>query len=201
MCIFHDNKIHFYTWPLNIDKKSIDILTECNIHVYNRDLSPINKKQYDSNSLVYEHVKRCSALINLIINDIMSFIQLYNIDKDNIIISSEGLSYASNGDATLNLAAYKQALLVKLYENGLTNIKTYSPITIKATAGKSKKGEGSKTAMIDAIKEEERTHKFIEILATDDSKLKKKTAYIQTIDDLVDAYWCYKTTMKKEDLE
>ena len=55
--------------------------------------------------------------------------------------------------------------------------------------------------MIDAIKEEERTHKFIEILATDDSKLKKKTAYIQTIDDLVDAYWCYKTTMKKEDLE
>lgn len=200
MCIYHNNKLYFYTWPLNIDNKSIEILKQCDVNVYNRNLQPINKKQYDSNSLVYEHVKRSSLLTNLIINDIMSFIKFHNIDKNNIIISSEGLSYASNGDATLNLAAYKQVLLTKLYENNLVNIKTYSPITIKATAGKSKKGEGSKTSMIDAIKEEEKNHKFIEILSTNDNLLKKKTAYIQTVDDLVDAYWCLKTTLKKEDL-
>lgn len=200
MCIYHNNKLYFYTWPLNIDNKSIEILRQCDVNVYNRNLQPINKKQYDSNSLVYEHVKRSSSLTNLIINDIMSFIKFHNIDKKNIIISSEGLSYASNGDATLNLAAYKQVLLTKLYENDLVNIKTYSPITIKATAGKSKKGEGSKTSMIDAIKEEEKNHKFIEILSTNDNLLKKKTAYIQTVDDLVDAYWCLKTTLKKEDL-
>lgn len=200
MCIYHNNKLYFYTWPLNIDNKSIEILKQCDVNVYNRNLQPINKKQYDSNSLVYEHVKRSSLLTDLIINDIMSFIKFHNIDKNNIIISSEGLSYASNGDATLNLAAYKQVLLTKLYENDLVNIKTYSPITIKATAGKSKKGEGSKTSMIDAIKEEEKNHKFIEILSTNDNLLKKKTAYIQTVDDLVDAYWCLKTTLKKEDL-
>lgn len=201
MCIFHNNKIHFYTWPLNIDKKSIDILNACNVYVYNRNLSPINKKQYDSNSLVLEHVIRCTQLINVIVSDIITFIDNNKIDKNDVIISSEGLSYGSNGDATLNLAAYKQAFLVKLYENGLTNIKTYSPITIKATAGKSKKGEWSKTGMIDAIKNEEKIHKFIEILSTNDNFLKKKTAYIQTVDDLVDAYWCFKTTLKKEELE
>lgn len=200
MCIFHNNKLDFYTWPLNIDKKSMDILKLCDIHVYNRELQPINKKQYDSNSLVYEHVKRCSELVNIIINDIMNFIKNNNINKNDIIISSEGLSYGSNGDATLNLAAYKQSLLIKLYENGLTNIKTYSPITIKSTAGKSKKGEGTKISMIDAIKNEEKIHKFIEILSTDDSLLKKKTSYIQTVDDLVDSYWCLKTTIKKENL-
>lgn len=200
MCIYHNNKLYFYTWPLNIDNKSIEILKQCDVNVCNRNLQPINKKQYDSNSLVYEHVKRSSLLTDLIINDIMSFIKFHNIDKNNIIISSEGLSYASNGDATLNLAAYKQVLLTKLYENDLVNIKTYSPITIKATAGKSKKGEGSKTSMIDAIKEEEKNHKLIEILSTNDNLLKKKTAYIQTVDDLVDAYWCLKTTLKKEDL-
>lgn len=201
MCIYHNDKIYFYTWPLNIDEKSYNRLKDCNINIVNRNLNSIDKKKFDSNSLVLEHVKRCNELINLIYNDILNFINENNIDINNVIISSEGLSYGSNGDATLNLAAYKQVLLNKFYENGLTNIKTYSPISIKATAGKSKKGETSKTKMIDAIKEENpKNHIFIETLIYNSEKLKKKTAYIQTIDDLVDAYWCLKTTIIKENL-
>lgn len=202
MCIYHENKIYFYTWPLKIDEKSENMLKECNINIINRHLESIDKKKYDSNSLVLEHTKRCSDLTNMILNTILNFITEMKININDVIISSEGLSYGSNGDATLNLAAYKQTLLVKLYENSLTNIKTYSPITIKSTAGKSKKGEGSKTSMIDALKSENKSiHKFIEILVDEPDKLKKKTAFVQTVDDLVDAYWCLKTTIKKENLE
>lgn len=202
MCIYHENKIHFYTWPLSIDDKSEIALKSCNINVHNRKLNSIDKKQYNSCTLVLEHVIRCKDLIEIILNDIIKFINDNNIDKNNVIISSEGLSFASKGDATLNLAAYKQVLLVKLYEYGLTNIKTYSPISIKATAGKSKKGETSKTMMIDAIKDENpNNHKFIYTLIYNSDLLKKKTSYISTIDDLVDAYWCLKTTILKENLQ
>ena len=201
MCIYHNNEIYFYTWPLNIDNKSELLLTDCNINVNNRQLNSIDKKKYDSNSLILEHTNRCSMLTSMILNDIISFINEHSINIDDIIISSEGLSYGSNGDATLNLAAYKQSLLVKFYEYGLKNIKTYAPITIKSVAGRSKKGERSKTEMIDALKNENKIHKFIETLIDNPDKLKKKTAFIQTVDDLVDAYWCLKTTIVKENLE
>ena len=200
MCVYVNNEILFYAWPAKIDKKTEDLLNGANINVYNRNIDPINKKQYSSSSLVLEHIKRSVELSNLIINDINNIIYKYNIKKDDVIISSEGLSFASKGDATLNLAAYKQVLLNKLYENGFTNIKTYSPISIKSIAGCSKKNNSNKLSMIDAIKMENFSHKFIQILAIDENKLKKKTAFISTIDDLVDAYWCLKTTIIKEEL-
>lgn len=200
MCVYVNNTILFYTWPAKIDKKTEELLNSANINVYNRNIDPINKKRYSSSSLVLEHIKRSVELSNLIINDINNIIYKYNIKKDDVIISSEGLSFASKGDATLNLAAYKQALLNKLYENGFTNIKTYSPISIKSIAGCSKKCNSDKLSMIDAIKMENFSHKFIQMLATDENKLKKKTAFISTVDDLVDAYWCLKTTIIKEGL-
>lgn len=202
MCVFHNNKIDFYTWPLSIDNSSYQKLINCNINVINRNLESINKKEYDSNSLVLEHVKRSSELVTLIVDTILKIVNDNNIDINDVIISSEGLSFASNGDATLNLAAYKQCLLNKLYENGFTNIKTYSPITIKSIAGCSKKGSQSKTSMIDAINNITNIdiHNFLYTIVNNSENLKKKTAFIPTVDDLVDSFWCLKTTIIKENL-
>ena len=69
-----------------------------------------------------------------------------------LYVCSEGLSYASKGDATLNLATYKGVLLSKIYEHygdHLARLYTYSPITLKATAGcSSKEDRADKTKMI-----------------------------------------------------
>lgn len=203
MCMKIDEKLLFYTWPAKVDKTTIEKLENSNVVVRNRNIEPINKSKFDSHTLVLEHVIRSSNLINMIISDIADIMNRYNIniDTDNIIISSEGLSFASKGDATLNLAAYKQVLLNKLYEIGFKNIKTYSPITIKSCAGCAKKANQSKTSMIDAIKNENpNTHKFIYDLIYNENNLKKKTSFVNTVDDLVDAYWCLKTTIIKEEI-
>lgn len=203
MCMKIDENILFYTWPAKVDKITIEKLENSGVVVRNRNIDPINKSKFDSHSLVLEHIVRSNDLVNMIISDISEIMSKYDIviDRDNIIISSEGLSFASKGDATLNLAAYKQVLLNKLYELGFKNIKTYSPITIKSCAGCAKKSNQSKLSMIDAIKNENpNAHKFIYNLIYNESDLKKKTSYVNTVDDLVDAYWCLKTTIIKEEI-
>ncbi len=201
MCALINKKIYFYTWPALLDEKSEAILKNNNVNVYNRNIQPISKKCLDSNSLVIEHIKRSETLTDLIKNDIIKLINEHSLKNEEIIISSEGLSFGSKGDATLNLAAYKQVLLNKLFSIGLFNIKTYSPISIKSVAGCSKKGKTDKKSVIDAIKEENpNLHKFIKTIIFEEHSLKKKTAFIPTVDDLVDAFWCLKTTIIKEEL-
>ena len=64
-----------------------------------------------------------------------------------------------------------------------------------------KKSEYGKFAMIQKITEENTSlHPFIDTLKNDSQNLKKKTAFINCVDDLVDAYWCLKTTIIKENL-
>ena len=69
-------------------------------------------------------------------------------------------------------------------------------ITIKKTAGCSKRGLG-KDAMIEAFSmEPEGTHRIINILRQDPQLLKKKTNYVQCMDDIADSYWCLKTCQR-----
>ena len=201
MCALINGKYHFYTWPAKIDKKTYDKLIFADINVYNRELTPINKKLYDSHSLVLELTKRINELTDLIIGDILKILNdnFEKWDYNNVIISSEGLSFGSKGDQTLNLAAAKQVLLCKLYSLGFRNIKTYSPMTIKSIAGTAKHKNYSKLPVIESIREEnENYHKFIKTLKYNPELLKKKTTFINTVDDLCDAYFCLKTTLQKE---
>ena len=204
MCALIKGKYYFYTWPAKIDKNSLEKLEKCDINVYNRGIKPISKKTHDSHSLVLVLTSRINFLTDLIIADIIKLINDNygdNFTFDDFIISSEGLSFGSKGDQTLNLAAAKQVLLCKLQSLGFNNIKTYSPITIKSVAGASKHKDYSKTPVIEALKEEnENYHKFIKTLKYNDSLLKKRVTYIQTIDDLTDAYFCLKTTLEKEEI-
>jgi len=93
----------------------------------------------------------------MIIADIDDFLDnIVNADKDTpIYVSSEGLSFGSKGNQTENLATYKGVLLAKMYEHyfgRLYGLYTYSPITLKATAGCAGKNKiKTKTPMIDAF--------------------------------------------------
>lgn len=123
-------------------------------------------------------------------------------DNYRVYIASEGLSFASRGDATLNLATYKGVLLAKIYEHFSDHLKmllTYSPITIKLTAGVLRKSEiKSKQPMIDSFIDSTDIIPFKYALMG--QSLKNKTRYYEGVDDLVDSYWVLKTMIKKEKL-
>lgn len=200
MVSYINNEINFYVWPLNIDAKSQHILQSANINVYNRNLSPIKKEEYNTHTLIIEHINRAHCLANIITKKIISILSQHNITNySNVIIANEGFSFGSTGDATLELAGYKYVLLDTLMSAGFKIFKTYPPITIKSIAGCAKKGSNTKDDMINALsKEDINAHKLFKLLNESPELLKKKTAYVTCIDDIADSYWCLKTTMIKE---
>lgn len=198
MCSYIDNEINFYIWPLNIDTKSQDILSKSNVHVYNRNLSTIKTNEYNEHTLIVEHVKRAKELANIITQTIIDILAQHNItDYSEVIIANEGFAYSSKGDATLQLSGYKYILMNKLIDAGFKVFRTYSPITIKATAHCAKRGS-TKEDMINRLSEEDNVHKLFKILKESPEQLKKKTNYVTCLDDVADSYWCLKTTLIKE---
>jgi hypothetical protein len=199
-CLIEYN-LYFNVWPLNIDKISENKLNNVQVKVYNRQLSPIKDKKMNENTLICEHVTRAKSLSNLILNDILEILNIYNINADVCYVSNEGFSFGSKGDAILDLSGYKYILMSTLIDNGFKNLRTYSPITLKKTAGCSKKGM-KKLDMINAISNEDvNLHPFIKTLHDNPDSLKKKTAFVQCVDDITDAYWCLQTTIEKEKIE
>lgn len=200
-CCLIDNNITYFTWPLNMDDKTKDKLSMVNVIIKDRNLSSMSDSEFNEHSLIYEHVKRAKALAELIVDDIKNILMEKGYtDFSNVVIANEGFSFASNGDAALDLAGYKYILMDKLVENGFTNLKTYAPITIKSTAGCAKRGMG-KAEMIAAAGENTQKHLFNKILCENPQALKKKTAFVSCVDDLADAYWCMKTVIKKEKID
>ena len=176
------------------------MLENCDVNVTVRDLEAMSDKKFDESSLICEHVRRASDLANMIIKSIKEVLDNNDVtDYNNVIIANEGFAFGAKGDATLDLSGYKYILMLKLYENGFRIFKTYAPITLKATAGCSKRGEGKKESMISMLgKENKSLHKLIETLGDSPEALIKKTNFVLCVDDLADAYWCMKTVIKKE---
>ena len=201
MACLIENELSFYIWPLNIDKVAQEKLDSCDINIVNRKLNPIKDKSLNESELIIEHVTRSTNLAKLIVGTILKIIRPYNYNIDDIIIANEGFAFAAKGDAALDLSGYKYILMKELIDNGFSNFKTYSPITIKSTAGCAKKGM-KKDDMITALGNEDNDlHLFIHIIRDHNDILKKKTSYVMCVDDLADAYWCLKTVVKKEDID
>ena len=193
MTAYVNGKISFYVFPLCIDLKTTTISESAGVNAINRNLTHIKDRTLDESELIIEHVTRASDLARLIVNTIKSLIPSNEIPET--IIANEGFSFGSKGDAVLDLSGYKYILMKELIDNGFQNFKTYSPITIKATAGCAKRGM-KKEDMIEAFRGQPRTiHKLIDILYECPEKMKKRTSYVQCLDDIVDSYWCYKTTI------
>ena len=116
--ILYDNKYYHYFWPLSITKQQQKLYEDADVYVYNRRLETIKTKNIENSQLVLIHTIRSTDLSNIIIQDIDEFIQnKFKLTDYDLYICSEGLSYASRGDATLNLATYKGVLLSKIYEH------------------------------------------------------------------------------------
>lgn len=201
MCSLVDNNLRFYFWPTDIDKESAGKYANAYVNITCRNLPPMKDSEYDESSLIVEHVTRAKELASTIANIITSELEFYECKPEDAIIANEGFAFAARGDAALDLSGYKYILMERLIREGFKNFKTYSPITIKATAGCAKRGLG-KDAMIEAFREKGPTllHPFIASMSESPEFFKKKTAYIKGIDDLVDAYWCLKTCIIKENI-
>ena len=201
MACLIEYELSFYIWPLNIDKVAQEKLDSCDINIVNRKLNPIKDKSLNESELIIEHVTRSTNLAKLIVGTILKIIRPYNYNIDDIIIANEGFAFAAKGDAALDLSGYKYILMKELIDNGFSNFKTYSPITIKSTAGYAKKGM-KKDDMITALGNEDNDlHLFIHTIKDHNDILKKKTSYVMCVDDLADAYWCLKTVVKKEGID
>ena len=201
MACLIENELSFYIWPLSIDKVAQEKLDSCDINIVNRKLNPIKDKSLNESELIIEHVARSTNLAKLIVGTILKIIRPYNYNIDDIIIANEGFAFAAKGDAALDLSGYKYILMKELIDNGFSNFKTYSPITIKSTAGCAKKGM-KKDDMITALGNEDNDLRlFIHTIRDHNDILKKKTSYVMCVDDLADAYWCLKTVVKKEDID
>lgn len=199
--LLYDQQFYHLIWPSDLSEKHQNIYKEHDVYCYSRGLSAVSTKDKNS-QIVLEHTIRSTELANLIIDTLDYIIDdVLKISSNTpIYISSEGLSYGSKGDAALNLATYKGVLLSKLYEkykDRLYGLYTYSPITLKATAGcAAKSKQTSKTPMIDAFMREPVNNKFHNGLIAGD--FINKTTYIHCVDDIVDSYWALITMIKKE---
>lgn len=199
--IYFRGQYYHYFWPLKITNKQQKMYEDADVSIVNRNMSSVDTKTVENSQLVLIHTIRSTDLANLIINDIDELItNKFELTDYELYVCSEGLSYASKGDATLNLATYKGVLLSKIYEHygdHLTRLYTYSPITLKATAGCSSKDDrADKTKMIKKYIAQNNDIKLRLCLAN--GYMKAKTNYIAGIDDLVDSYWALKTMMQKE---
>lgn len=199
--IYFRGQYYHYFWPLKITNKQQKMYEDADVSIVNRNMSSVDTKTVENSQLVLIHTIRSTDLANLIINDIDELItNKFELTDYELYVCSEGLSYASKGDATLNLATYKGVLLSKIYEHygdHLARLYTYSPITLKATAGcSSKEDRADKTKMIKKYIAQNNNIKLRLCLAN--GYMKAKTNYIAGIDDLVDSYWALKTMMQKE---
>ena len=195
MTSYINGVIDFYVWPSDIDDKSYDRLTSCDVNILNRKLCHIKEKSLNQHELILEHVNRAINLSEIILQTIDDLVSNNNLSKDDVVIANEGFAFSAKGDAALQLSGYKYVLMEALIKHGYTNLKTYSPITIKKTAECSKKGLG-KYAMIEAMARQDIDNHLIKILHDDPDYLKKKSNYVLCMDDIADSFWNMKTCMK-----
>jgi hypothetical protein len=196
LCISIDGNISYAVFPSKVDKITEEKLNSVNVEVFNRNLEPISKNSTLSDSdLIIEQVSRAKNLANMIVSYIMKKLSEIQCPVTDAIIANEGFSFASSGNAVLDLSGYKYILMSELIDKGFKDFRTYAPITIKKTAECSKKGMG-KEDMIQAAGNADCEHPFNKAIINNPESLKKKTAWVACVDDLADAYWCMRTVLR-----
>ena len=203
----------FMTWPLSLTNKEKETYKNVmhdssggGFKCFCRDLDSISKDSNLSTSeMALMHTKRSILLAKMITEELKSLTG----DDEDIYFVSEGLSFASKGNSSLDLATYKGVLMAFMYEAFPTmKIYTYAPMTIKSVAGCAKKDKAKdKHAMIRAFLDEPglEDNVFWRKLKAGDlsyevtkGKNKGTLEYIHCVDDIVDSYFAMKTLVAKE---
>lgn len=197
-CILQNNKCSFYGWPYNFSDDNSELFTSNGAIIIKRTDDKI-KGDNASEQMRYQ-VKNSMYLSNLITSTLLPYL------NRNTYLAFEGLSYGSSGDVVVQLGAYKYMLMRELSQYvPWENMFTYSPITVKSTAGCAKKGMG-KPEMINAFLISDAKSEFRINLRNNGNNFKKiakrtkKVSWIEHVDDLIDSYWVLETLRKKENL-
>ena len=139
-------------------------------------------------SLVYAR-SWCKTLdiVNFLWNSILD-----EVGDQEFIVAMEGLSFASNGNALIDISMATALLRERIVGKiGSNNFFVYSPTSIKkfAIKGNAKKDQ-LYIALCESGSEGENLNKFINLLKENQSEwITPKGAVNKPIDDLVDATW------------
>lgn len=133
-----------------------------------------------------------------VINELITASQDY--PGPNISVAIEGFSFGSSGNRLSQLSGYQWLLRYMLIEElGVLphNFHVFSPMTVKATAGK---GNLKKDGMIQSFIETEDTQlretQFWNNMITDAPSFQTKRGGWLKVDDIVDSYWVLRTLEK-----
>lgn len=187
-CVYDGNNYKFYSWVKNLSDRLIDVYIDADIKISKRE-------HLDIKDLVCSDMTNANILADLIIDDLKKYI------NEKTIIVFEGASFASKGNQLISLTAWRYILMQRLYNNGIEfdHMVTYAPITLKKTAGASKKGMGKKE-MIDSFLDMS-ICSFADYIKKDNELFKKKTGvWIDHLDDLIDSFFCVYTYLDKNHL-
>lgn len=195
-CVWDDSQktYHFIGWPRE------DHISPKRKEIY-RDHGVIIAEREDEKNPFKESSAKMRQDINN--SQFLASDMVYHLEEwldDDTIISFEGFAFGSTGDAVLQLSGYKYILMDRLAKYvPLKNMYTYAPITLKKTAGCSKKGMGKKE-MISSFLENEPQLGFVQSIKDNPDLFMKKghKNYIELLDDLIDGYWALQTFKEKE---
>jgi hypothetical protein len=191
-CIYENGRYEFYSWPFGLSEKIKELYRNSGVHLFDR--TDEKYKGSDSSEKMRQEVSNSIYLSDFIIS---SFPDGNYFSKSPIVF--EGLSFGSSGNVVLQLGGYKYILMKSLYDEGVpfSNMTTYAPITLKKTAGASKKGMGKKE-MIESFISSGVNNSLRNAIEKDPSLFQKKTGtWIDHLDDLVDSFWAIETYREK----
>ena len=123
-----------------------------------------------------------------------------NVLGSQISVAIEGFSFASSGNRLSQLSGYQWLLRYFLLEElnvRPQNFHVFSPMTIKATAGKGNlKKDGMIQAFIESTDEQLRETHFWNDLQVEPLSFQNRKGGWLKIDDIVDSYWVLQTLEK-----
>lgn len=191
-CIFSNNKFLFYSWPFSLSENHISIYKKSGINIIER--VDTKEKGEDLSSKMRYEVENSQYLANLITETLKPYL------NNDTYLSFEGLAYASSGSSVVQLGGYKYMLMQTLSKFvPLSNMFSYTPITIKSIAGCAKRGMG-KAEMINEFIKNGPICKFRVSLFEKPELFHKKggKSWITHVDDIVDSFFVLETLKRKE---
>jgi len=193
-CVKAGNNYNFYGWPYGLQKKLPAIYENAGVNLTVR--TDDKEKGPDISSKMRYEVKNARYVSEMIVGTLEPYL------NRNTYIAFEGMSYGSSGDVILQLGGYKYIIMDILSKKvPLENMFTYSPITVKKTAGCSKKGT-PKSEVIESFITTSYDNCLKRAIQADRMAFRKKgdKNFIDHLDDLIDSYWVLETLRDKEGL-
>ena len=193
-CVKVGNKYEFFGWPYSLQKKLPAIYESAGVNIITR--TDDKEKGPDVSSKMRYEVRNARYISEMIVTTLKPYL------NRNTYIGLEGISYGSSGDVILQLGGYKYMVMDALSDYvPLENMFTYSPITVKKTAGCSKRGT-PKSEVIESFITSSYNNSLKIAMRSDKLSFMKKGGknFIDHLDDLVDSYWVLETLREKENL-